>query len=185
MKAKRLTRRGEPTGLKAGVNRSAADSPVEWLNNVACDLFRETKIDFRPGLRKLRPAKGMQHVTAFSPPKLSRLRRPSRESELVDSGRLARPDSLRLHSACDPADLLSGTGALEPGGHLSFCRCFRRDGPPFAGDDSRLRRSRVIPALQERFIFTPIFLFSSAPLFSCGISRALCWSLLSGAFGTA
>src|SRR3981081_961116 len=31
-------------------------------------LSRETRIDFPPGLRKLRPAKGMQHVTAFSPP---------------------------------------------------------------------------------------------------------------------
>ena len=31
-------------------------------------MFRETRIDFLPGLRKLRPAKGMQHVTAFSPP---------------------------------------------------------------------------------------------------------------------
>ena len=40
----------------------------------------ETRIDFPPGLRKLRPAKGMQHVTAFSPRKLSRLRLPSRES---------------------------------------------------------------------------------------------------------
>jgi len=38
------------------------------IDNVTCDLLRETRIDFLPGLRKLRPAKSMQHVTAFSPP---------------------------------------------------------------------------------------------------------------------
>ncbi len=80
------------TGLKAGVNGSAADSPCcrparnghslrQSLSSLvlrhsfelrhassAFPLSREARFDFPPGLRKLRSAKGMQHVTAFSPP---------------------------------------------------------------------------------------------------------------------
>ncbi len=59
---------------------TTTDGSVEWSDNDARDLSRETRIDFPVGLRNLRPAKGMQHVTAFSPRKLSRLRLPSRES---------------------------------------------------------------------------------------------------------
>ena len=66
----------------------------------------------------------------------------------MDSGQLARSGSLRLHAAGDSADLSPGTVALERAGHLSFCRCLRRDGAPLARDDSRLRRSRIIRAFQ-------------------------------------
>ena len=68
------------TGPTGEVNRNATDSSVEGSDNDARDFSPETRIDFPPSLRKLRPAKSMQHVTAFSPPKLSRLRLPSRES---------------------------------------------------------------------------------------------------------
>ena len=75
----------------------------------------------------------------------------------MDFGQLAGPGPLRLHSAVNRTDLSRGTGALERAGHLSFRRCFWRNGPSPAGNDSRLRRSRVIPAFQMALHFCADF----------------------------
>src|SRR5207253_6302523 len=116
-------------------------SGVEWIDNDACDLSPEARIDFPPGLRKLRSAKShAARYRVLTPANCPGCACRRAKAQLVDSGRLARLDSLRLHSTRNPADLRSGTDALERGGHLSFCRCLRRDGPPLAGDDPCLRR---------------------------------------------
>ena len=70
------------------------------------------------------------------------------QAEAVDTGFMARPDLLRRDAAVTRARICSGPGQVESAGYLSIRRRVRRHGSSPAGNDPRVRRSRVVRTLQ-------------------------------------
>src|SRR6266446_2506239 len=111
-------------------------------------------IDFPADLRKIEPPQlhAARH-RIFASRNCSASPGACAEAQCLDSRQLARPDSLRRNTVANYSPLYAGAGTLECAGNLSFRRCFRRNGTPFAGNDSRLRRSRIVRALSLAFYY--------------------------------
>ena len=84
----------------------------------------------------------------------------------MDSGQLARLDSLRLYAALAGAHLYRSPGTLGRRRHLPFCRCVRRNGAPLAGNDRAYGDRALFQRFRYRFIFAPIFLVVICAAFS-------------------
>src|SRR5437773_9571219 len=71
-----------------------------------------------------------------------------RPAEAVDTELVAGPGPLRRDTAVADTCLCAGPGQVESARYFSLRRCVRRDGSSPAGNDSRLRRSRIVRTLQ-------------------------------------
>src|SRR6266576_936108 len=137
----------------------ATDRSVEGSDNDVRDFSPETGIDFPPSLRKLRPAKGMQHVTAFSPPQTvpaapAVARKPN--LWILDGWR-----DLILY-VCTPLVILPifvlGQTRLGAVDIFLFVVSFGAIGHLFAGVIRAYGDRALFQRFKYRFIFAPIFL---------------------------
>src|SRR4029077_19757546 len=143
---------------------------VDGSNNDVRDFSHETRIDFPPGLRKLRPAKGMQHVTAFSPPQTvpaapAAARRPN--LWILDGWR-----ALILY-VCTPLVILpifivAQTRWSAEDIYL-FVDAFGAMGHQLPGMIRAYGDRAVFQGIKYRFIFPPIFLVVVCRPFSLGV----------------
>src|SRR4029079_4471498 len=115
------------------------------------------RIDFRGVLGKTWPRIHAAGSRAFTSPNCPVcVAGDCRPPEAVDTELVAGPDPVRRDTTVADPCVCAGPGQVESPRYFSFRRCVRRDGSSLAGNDSRLRRSRIVRTLQVALHFSAV-----------------------------
>src|SRR5919106_870708 len=128
--------------FRAGRRNCAHESPALATRSGT------NRIDFRAVLGKTWPRIHAADSRVFTCTNCSFWADDCHEAEVVDTQLVARPGSLRRYTVVAGAGVCTGPGPLASAGHLSVRRGVWRNGASPAGHDPRVRRSRIIRALQ-------------------------------------